>query len=180
MYVLGYIVSFAFAALLTSIITCVGRNRIRFDESGIVIMFGFNPVKIKNNMIKSMRLVEELPKVLFGVQAQGFRIWNRRRGTFLVKKMTDDGSKKIAVSLFLDNARKSRRFIEIETVDGVFYVNLKKDELTENLFNEMQKTVQIVGESELAESSAKKLRIIVLSIGLVALIGLVLYYVLKN
>ena len=180
MYVLGYIVSFAFAALLTSIIMCVGRNRIRFDESGIVIMFGFNPVKIKNNMIKSMRLVEELPKVLFGVQAQGFRIWNRRRGTFLVKKMTDDGSKKIAVLLFLDNARKSRRFIEIETVDGVFYVNLKKDELTEELFNEMQKTVQIVGESELAESSAKKYRIISLSIGLVALIGLILYYVLKN
>lgn len=180
MYVLGYIVSFAFAALLTSIITCVGRNRIRFDESGIVIMFGFNPVKIKNNMIKSMRLVEELPNILFGVQAQGFRIWNRRRGTFLVKKMTDDGPKKIAVLLFLDNARKSRRFIEIETVDGVFYVNLKKDELTEELFNEMQKTVQIVGESELAESSAKKYRIISLSIGLVALIGLVLYYVLKN
>lgn len=180
MYVLGYIVSFAFAALLTSIITCVGRNRIRFDESGIVIMFGFNPVKIKNNMIKSMRLVEELPKVLFGVQAQGFVIGKRRRGMFRVKKMTDDGPKKMTVSLFLDNARKSRRFIEIETVDGVFYVNLKKDELTEELFNEMQKTVQIVGESELAESSAKKLRIIVLSIGLVALIGLVLYYVLKN
>lgn len=94
--------------------------------------------------------------------------------------MTDDGPKKIAVSLFLDNARKSRRFIEIETVDGVFYVNLKKDELTEELFNEMQKTVQIVGESELAESSAKKYRIISLSIGLVALIGLILYYVLKN
>lgn len=180
MYVLGYIVSFAFAALLTSIITCVGRNRIRFDESGIVIMFGFNPVKIKNNMIKSMRLVEELPNILFGVHAQGFRILNRRRGTFLVKKMTDDGPKKIAVSLFLDNARKSRRFIEIETVDGVFYVNLKKDELTENLFNEMQKIVQIVGESELAESSSKKYRIIGLSIGLVALIGLILYYVLKN
>ncbi len=180
MYVLGYIVSFAFAALFTSIIMCAGRNRIRFDESGIVIMLGFNPLKIKNNMIKSMRLVEELPKVLFGVHVQGFRIWNRRRGMFLIKKMTDDGPKKMAVSLFLDNARKSRRFIEIETVDGVFYVNLKRDELTENLFNEMQKTVQIVGESELAESSAKKLRIIVLSIGLLALIGLVLYYMFKN
>lgn len=180
MNVLNYIVSFIFAALFTSIITCASRTRIRFGEDGIVIMLGFTPVKIKNNMIKSMRLVEELPKVLFGVQSQGFRIWNRRRGTFLVKKMADDGPKKMAVSLFLDNARKSRRFIEIETVDGVFYVNLKKDELTEELFNEMQKTVQIVGESELAESSSKKYRIISLSIGLVALIGLILYYMLKN
>ncbi len=180
MYVLGYIVSFAFAALLTSIIMCVGRNRIRFDESGIVIMFGFNPVKIKNNMIKSIRLVEELPKVLFGVHARGFVIGKRRRGMFRVKKMTENGQRKVTALMFLDNARKSRCFIEIETVDGIFYVNLKKDELTEELFNEMQKTVQIVGESELAESSAKKYRIISLSIGLVALIGLVLYYVLKN
>ena len=180
MYVLGYIVSFAFAALLTSIIMCVGRNRIRFDESGIVIMFGFNPVKIKNNMIKSMRLVEELPKVLFGVHARGFVIGKRRRGMFRVKKMTENGQRKVTALMFLDNTRKSRRFIEIETVDGIFYVNLKKDELTENLFNEMQKTVRIVSKSELAESSAKKYRIIGLSIGLIALLGLILYYIFKN
>lgn len=180
MNVLPCVISFVVAAFMSSLVMCLGKNRVRFDGNGIVIMQGFIPLKIKNNMIKSMRLVEELPNILFGVHAQGFRILNRRRGTFLVKKMTDDGSKKMTVSLFLDNARKSRRFIEIETVDGVFYVNLKKDELTENLFNEMQKTVQIVGESELAESSSKKYRIIGLSIGLVALIGLILYYVLKN
>lgn len=180
MNVLPCVISFVVAAFLSSLVMCLGKNRVRFDGNGIVIMQGFIPLKIKNNMIKSMRLVEELPKVLFGVQSQGFRIWNRRRGTFLVKKMTDDGSKKMTVSLFLDNARKSRRFIEIETVDGIFYVNLKKDELTENLFNEMQKTVRIVSKSELAESSAKKYRIIGLSIGLIALLGLILYYIFKN
>lgn len=180
MNILSYIIGFFVTALFTGLIMCLGRNRIRFDENAIVIRIAFIPLRINNNKIKSIRLVDELPKVLFGVHGQGFRIGNRCRGSFLVNKMTDGVNKKMAVQLFLDNAKKSRRFIEIETVDGFVFINLKNDEQTENLFEEMTKTVRIVGEYELAESSARKIRIIALSIGLVAAIALVIYYILEK
>lgn len=180
MNIFGYIIGLFVGGLIVSLRICIGRNRIRFEENGIVIMQGFIPFRIKNNIIKSIRLIEELPKVLLGIQGQGFCIGNRRQGSYLVNKMTDGVNKKTAVQLFLDNAKKSRRFIEIETVDGFVFINLKDDEQTENLFEEMTKTVRIVGKYELAESSARMIRIIALSIGLVTTIALVIYYILEK
>lgn len=111
-----------------------------FDDE-IVIKDFLYPAKIPNYTIKSVRLLDAMPKVI--LRMNGYALAYVWKGFFRIK---NDENK--CATLYLERNNKAP-FIEINTVNSHIYINLKNEEETKMLFNEMQSKIKYVREDDL-------------------------------
>lgn len=118
------------------------RAKIFVHEDGIRIKDCLYPLFISNETIVSISLLNNMPKLL--LRNNGSSFGKIHKGYYKVKK--DDGSKEKA-TLYLQNYKN--QVIEIKTVSGLVYINCKNNDLTNELFNEIKRTVRILKDYEL-------------------------------
>lgn len=126
------------------------RPQIHVFEDGVLVKDLLYPSKIPNCTIKSIRLIDNLPKRMIRSNGySGIRVW---KGFFRIR----DEYVKHGV-LYVENAAQGP-YIEIRTVNRLFIINLRNEGLTRILYDEMVSTVKLVGESELTEVKTISLR----------------------
>lgn len=135
-----YIVTAVAVALL--LIAVARRERILVFDDGIKIKDLMYPLWIPNDTIVSINIVDRLPNLIS--RTNGTVMGLIRKGYFTIKKNNFAAEN---ATLYVRN--RSIKAIEIKTVKGLVYVNLKNEELTEDLFNEMKDNVKILKENEL-------------------------------
>ncbi|MBP5643471.1 MAG: hypothetical protein J6X10_04510 [Bacteroidales bacterium] len=129
--------------VMTIILLVLFKKRTRFEIFPDLIMahdFAY-PANIPNYAIKSITLIEKMPKVLMRSNCYGgLKTW---KGIFRIS-----GGKRAI--LYLEDHNKGP-IIKIETVRENIYINYKNKELTNQFFDEMTKTIKILPETELAD-----------------------------
>ena len=111
-----------------------------FDDLIIIRDFAY-PANLPNYAIKSITLVEKLPKVLMRSNGYGgLKTW---KGIFRIL-----GGKR---ALFFVEDHNKGPLIKIETVRESVYINFKDREQTHQLYDEMTKNVKILNEAELVD-----------------------------
>lgn len=111
------------------------------EKEGIFIKDFLYPSKIFAETIKSVTLCDDMPKVLMRTNGYaGAMTW---KGFFRIKK---DGNR--GALLYLERYNKGP-FIEIETTNRLYYINLKNEEQTRYLYDEIMSTVKFVDEKDL-------------------------------
>ena len=132
-YILGLTIALCFIA--------VKVESIFVSEDGIEIKDNMYPLYIPNDIIVSITLLNNIPRILMKTNGANFgRIFKGK-----CKIMRNNATEK--VTMYLRNKRSN--VIEIKTVNGSIFINRKNDALTQQLFDEMKSTVKIVKESEL-------------------------------
>ena len=129
--------------VLTIILLLLFRKRTRFEIfNDLVVISDFAyPANIPNYAIKSISMVEKLPKVTMKSNGYGgvkmwkglFKIWGGKRALFYVED------------------RFKNPIIKIETVRENVYINFKDKEQTHQLYDELTKNVKILDEKDLAD-----------------------------
>lgn len=118
-------------------------------EDGIFVDDLSCAINIPNNTIKSVKLIDKLPKIIAKNSATKWK--NIRRGNFMVK--LDNGVKE---SLLLIEDYTKCPVIELVTTSNLIYINLGDEEMTRNLFNEITEKVKIVAADELVVYKDKR------------------------
>ena len=157
--VLGIVVLFVAMAFI--------KEKIFVCEDGIKIKDLLYPLTIANDTVVSINMVDRLPLLIHRTNGAGFG--SIQKGYFTVKNSSIGHSEN--ATLYIRNRNASA--IEIRTVKGLVYINLKNDELTQELFNEMKSTVKILNDNEL-NLNAKRPRTYRSVIVIVALVAMLL------
>ena len=111
-----------------------------FDDLIIISDFAY-PANIPNYAIKSISMVEKLPKVMMRSNGYGgLRMW---KGIFRIL-----GGKR---ALFYVEDHFKGPLIKIETVRESVYINFKDKEQTHQLYDELTKNVKLLNEAELVD-----------------------------
>jgi hypothetical protein len=129
--------------VLTIILLVLFKTKTKFGifNDLIVISDFAYPANIPNYAIKSISLVEKLPKVTMRSNGYGgLKTW---KGIFRIL-----GGKRVL--LYVEDHFKGP-IIKIETVRESIYINFKDREQTHQLYDEMTKTVKILNEAELVD-----------------------------
>lgn len=129
--------------ILTIVFLAIFRKKTKFEIfNDLIIINDFvYPVNIPNYVIKSISMVEKLPKVMMRSNGYGgLKAW---KGVFRIL-----GGKR---SLFYVEDHFKSPLVKIETVRESIYINFKNSEQTRQLYDEMTKTVKIVNEAELVD-----------------------------
>ena len=158
---LGLTVAFAVAFVAL----CAKKSVIQVFPDGIVIKDFLYPSVIPNDSIKSIKLVDKMPKLL--LKSNGYGGLRKYKGFFRIK----DYRKRAVV--YLEN-RFNAVCIEIQTTDALFFINLKDEERTRQLYEEIDSTVKLVNESKLVYlKTASQKRSVVVIVVLVFLFTLI-------
>ena len=131
------------ATILVFVLVAFKKETVLIFNDGIKIKDLMYPLWIPNDTIVSINIIDRLPKLIY--RNNGTGMGPIQKGYFTIKKNDFDHSEN--ATLYIRN--RNVKAIEIKTVKGLVYINLKNDELTEDLFNEMKSTVKILKENEL-------------------------------
>lgn len=129
--------------VLTIVFLAIFRKKTKFEifNDLIVVNDFVYPANIPNCVIKSISMVEKLPKVMMRSNGYGgLRMW---KGVFRIL-----GGKRCL--FYVENHFKGP-LVKIETVRESIYINFKDMGQTRQLYDEMTKTVKIVDETELVD-----------------------------
>ena len=130
-------------SLMTVVLLLLFRQKTRFEIfSDLIIISDFAyPANIPNYAIKSISMVEKLPKVMMRSNGYGgLRMW---KGIFRIL-----GGKR---ALFYVEDHFKGPLIKIETVRESVYINFKDKEQTHQLYDELTKNVKLLNETELVD-----------------------------
>ena len=130
-------------SVMTIVLLVLFRQKTRFEVfSDLIIIRDFAyPANIPNYAIKSISMVEKLPKVMMRSNGYGgLRTW---KGIFRIL-----GGKR---ALFYLEDHNRGQIIKIETVRESVYINFKDKEQTKQLYDELTKNVKILNETELVD-----------------------------
>ena len=133
--------------IASALIVILAGKRPRYEifNDQIVINDSLYPCQIPNYAIKSIKLVYILPKVL--LRTNGYGGLNMWKGFYRIKDMY--GVRRRA-ALYVENHSKAP-YIEIQTTQDLIYMNMKSPELTQQLYDEMIKGVNLLKETELVD-----------------------------
>ncbi len=154
--------------VLTIILLVLFKKRTRFEIFPDLIMardFAY-PANIPNYAIKSITLIEKMPRVLMRSNGySGLKTW---KGIFRII-----GGKRVL--LYVEDHNKGP-IIKIETVRESVYINFKDREQTHQLYDEMTRNVKILNETELVDcrviTDIRSWAIVVVFIAITMVIGL--------
>ena len=130
-------------SLMTIVLLVLFRQKTKFEIfSDLIIISDFAyPANIPNYTIKSISMVEKLPKVMMRSNGYGgLRMW---KGIFRIL-----GGKR---ALFYVEDHFKGPLIKIETVRESVYINFKDKEQTHQLYDELTKNVKLLNETELVD-----------------------------
>ena len=130
-------------SLMTIVLLVLFRQKTKFEIfSDLIIISDFAyPANIPNYAIKSISMVEKLPKVMMRSNGYGgLRMW---KGIFRIL-----GGKR---ALFYVEDHFKGPLIKIETVRESVYINFKDKEQTHQLYDELTKNVKLLNETELID-----------------------------
>ena len=130
-------------SLMTIVLLVLFRQKTKFEIfSDLIIISDFAyPANIPNYAIKSISMVEKLPKVMMRSNGYGgLRMW---KGIFRIL-----GGKR---ALFYVEDHFKGPLIKIETVRESVYINFKNKEQTHQLYDELTKNVKLLNETELVD-----------------------------
>ena len=130
-------------SLMTIVLLVLFRQKTRFEIfSDLIIISDFAyPANIPNYAIKSISMVEKLPKVMMRSNGYGgLKTW---KGIFRIL-----GGKR---ALFYVEDHFKCPLIKIETVRESVYINFKDKEQTHQLYDELTKNVKLLNETELVD-----------------------------
>ena len=130
-------------SLMTIILLLLFRQKTKFEIfSDLIIISDFAyPANIPNYAIKSISMVEKLPKVMMRSNGYGgLKTW---KGIFRIL-----GGKR---ALFYVEDHFKGPLIKIETVRESVYINFKNKEQTHQLYDELTKNVKLLNETELVD-----------------------------
>ncbi len=128
---------------LAIVLLVLFKKRTRFEVyNDLIVAHDFAyPANIPNYAIKSISLIEKLPKVLMRSNGYGgLKTW---KGIFRIA-----GGKRTV--LYVEDHFKGP-VIKIDTVRENVYINFKDKEQTQQLYDEMAKNVKILDETELVD-----------------------------
>ena len=155
-------------SIMTIVLLVLFRQKTRFEIfSDLIIISDFAyPANIPNYAIKSISMVEKLPKVMMRSNGYGgLKTW---KGIFRIL-----GGKR---ALFYVEDHFKGPLIKIETVRESVYINFKDKEQTHQLYDELTKNVKLLNETELVDCkivTAKRSWVIVgIFIAITLVIGL--------
>ena len=155
-------------SIMTIVLLVLFKKKTRFEIfNDLIIIHDFAyPANIPNYAIKSISLIEKLPKVMMRSNGYGgLRTW---KGIFRVA-----GGKR---ALFYLEDHKKGQIIKIETVRESVYINFKDREQTHQLYDEMTKNVKVLNETELVDckviTDMRSWAIVVVFIAITMVIGL--------
>ena len=155
-------------SIMTIVLLLLFRQKTKFEIfSNLIIISDFAyPANIPNYAIKSITLVEKLPKVLMRSNGYGgLRMW---KGIFRIL-----GGKR---ALFYVEDHNRGPLIKIETVRESVYINFKDKEQTHQLYDDLTKNVKLLNETELVDCkviNAKRSWVIVaIFIAITTVVGL--------
>ena len=153
---------------LTIVLLVLFKKKTKFEIfNDLIIISDFAyPANIPNYAIKSITLVEKLPKVLMRSNGYGgLRMW---KGIFRIL-----GGKR---ALFYVEDHNRGPLIKIETVRESVYINFKDKEQTHQLYDDLTKNVKLLNETELVDCkviNAKRSWVIVaIFIAITTVVGL--------
>ena len=137
-----------------------------FDDLIIISDFAY-PAKIPNYAIKSISMVEKLPKVTMRSNGSGgLKTW---KGIFRII-----GGKRVL--LYVEDHHKGP-IIKIETVRENIYINFKNREETHELYDELTNKVKLLNENELVDcqmvSTFRSWAIVGVFIAIITLVALI-------
>ena len=130
-------------SIMTIVLLVLFRQKTKFEIfSDLIIISDFAyPANIPNYAIKSISMVEKLPKVMMRSNGYGgLRMW---KGIFRIL-----GGKR---ALFYVEDHFKGPLIKIETVRESVYINFKDKEQTHQLYDELTKNVKLLNETELVD-----------------------------
>ena len=130
-------------SLMTIVLLVLFRQKTKFEIfSDLIIISDFAyPANIPNYAIKSISMVEKLPKVMMRSNGYGgLKTW---KGIFRIL-----GGKR---ALFYVEDHNKGPLIKIETVRESVYINFKDKEQTHQLYDELTKNVKLLNETELID-----------------------------
>ena len=130
-------------SLMTIVLLVLFRQKTKFEIfSDLIIISDFAyPANIPNYAIKSISMVEKLPKVMMRSNGYGgLKTW---KGIFRIL-----GGKR---ALFYVEDHFKGPLIKIETVRESVYINFKNKEQTHQLYDELTKNVKLLNETELVD-----------------------------
>ena len=130
-------------SLMTIVLLVLFRQKTKFEIfNDLIIISDFAyPANIPNYAIKSISMVEKLPKVMMRSNGYGgLRMW---KGIFRIL-----GGKR---ALFYVEDHFKGPLIKIETVRESVYINFKDKEQTHQLYDELTKNVKLLNETELVD-----------------------------
>lgn len=118
-------------------------------EDGIFVDDLSCAINIPNNTIKSVKLIDRLPKII--VKNSATKLRNIRKGNFMVK--LENGVKE---ALLLVEDCTNSPVIELITTSNHVFINLGDEQKTNALFNEITEKVKIVAADELVVYKDKR------------------------
>ena len=130
-------------SIMTIVLLVLFRQKTKFEIfSDLIIISDFAyPANIPNYAIKSISMVEKLPKVMMRSNGYGgLKTW---KGIFRII-----GGKR---ALFYVEDHFKGPLIKIETVRESVYINFKDKEQTHQLYDELTKNVKLLNETELVD-----------------------------
>ena len=128
---------------LTIVLLVLFKKKTKFEIfNDLIIISDFAyPANIPNYAIKSISMVEKLPKVMMRSNGYGgLKTW---KGIFRIL-----GGKR---ALFYVEDHFKGPLIKIETVRESVYINFKDKEQTHQLYDELTKNVKLLNETELVD-----------------------------
>lgn len=142
----GLIVDWLAVALifaLSIVLLVLFRKRVEFEVfNDLIIIHDFAyPANIPNYAIKSITLIEKLPKVM--MRSNGYGGWKMWKGIFRII-----GGERAA---FYVEDHFHGPVIKIETVRESFYISYKDKEQTKQLYDELTNKVKLLSESDLTD-----------------------------
>ncbi|MCR5036982.1 MAG: hypothetical protein K6A73_06625 [Bacteroidales bacterium] len=157
----------AIVAVLTVLfVILVGKTPIFEIYNDIIIIRDLMyPANIPNYTIKSIRMIDKLPGGMFRINGYGgIKRW---KGIYGIK----NGLYKKGY-LYVENHLKAP-VIELKTANSLIYINLKTEEQTKHLYDEMMSTIKFVDENELIDCQVISVwRSILVVVVFTAIIGL--------
>ena len=130
-------------SIMTIVLLVLFRQKTKFEIfNDLIIISDFAyPANIPNYAIKSISMVEKLPKVMMRSNGYGgLKTW---KGIFRIL-----GGKR---ALFYVEDHFKGPLIKIETVRESVYINFKDKEQTHQLYDELTKNVKLLNETELVD-----------------------------
>ena len=130
-------------SVMTIVLLVLFKKKTKFEIfNDLIIISDFAyPANIPNYAIKSISMVEKLPKVMMRSNGYGgLRTW---KGIFRIL-----GGKR---ALFYVEDHFKGPLVKIETVRESIYINFKDKEQTHQLYDELTKTVKLLNETELVD-----------------------------